>query len=69
MCRYVVFEERRVLEGSQEYTDYGIGLAGSSARIPDISTEKSVTEELVSLLNSEDVDPVHMMDIVEDHLI
>ena len=69
MCRYEVFEERRVLEGSQEYTGYGICVAGSSARIPDISSERSVAEELVSILNSEDVDLVHMMDIVEDHLI
>ena len=69
MCRYEVFEERRVLEGSQEYTGYGICMADSLARVPDISSEKSVAEELVSLLNSEDVDPVHMMDIVEDHLI
>ena len=69
MCRYAVFEVRRVLEGSQEYTGYGICIADSSARISDISSERSVAEELVSILNSEDVDPVHMMDIVEDHLI
>ena len=69
MCRYEVFEERRVLEGSQEYIGYGICVVDNSARISNISSEKSVAEELVSLLNSEDVDPVHMMDIVEDHLI
>ena len=53
------------IEG-KNYTSFGIRCDAVS--IEDISPDKRAVDSLVALCNSEELEPVHLYDIVEDFL-
>lgn len=63
----VVFDE-----DNKGHTVYGIDLFknGAIARsVPDVFSDKSSAESLVSLCNSCKLSPLHLMDVIEDAII
>ena len=67
MFQYSMICTKVEIEGV-EYDTYGI--TGNGVTIEDISTEKSVIESFVNLINKTgDVDPIHIADLVENLLV
>ena len=68
MYRYKVVEERRVLaESGAAYTAYGIKACGGGS-VLDVSTNKAFVSDLVEKINKNDVEPIHLLDVIEDAL-
>ncbi len=75
MFNYKIFVEVLKDEESMAYTAYGIVVCSVEnnegkevLRIPDVSADKSKVEELVELCNKEQLEPVHIYDVIEDCL-
>lgn len=75
MYNYSVFVEMLKNEDSVAYTAYGIVVCSMEdnerkevLKISDVSADKSRVEELVDLCNKEQLEPVHIYDVIEDFL-
>ena len=67
---YSVICEEMISEEGREYTAYGIRAESkdNALVISDISTEKEEINTLVELCNREELDIIHIYDVVEDFL-
>ncbi len=65
---YKVVEERLFDIHGKPYITYGIMSQKSEEYVPDVSLNKENIIRFVDLLNSEDVSPVHLMDVIEDFI-
>lgn len=67
---YEVFEETKEIESVGRLVTFGIVAAATCGRadlrVSDISTNRSVVEQLADECNRHDVSPMHFMDILED---
>ena len=75
MYKYSVFVEMLKNEDSVAYTAYGIVVCSMEdnerkevLKISDVSSDKSRVEELVDLCNKEQLEPIHIYDVIEDFL-
>ncbi|MCL2121558.1 MAG: DUF6514 family protein [Clostridiales bacterium] len=76
--RYEMIQSTEYVEDSGVVTSYGIScreekqrsghLSVNVQRIANISTEPAFVQELIEKLICSDADPVHLRDIIEDHL-
>ncbi|MBP5166025.1 MAG: hypothetical protein ILP09_02045 [Oscillospiraceae bacterium] len=70
--RYGVFSEQISGSGLKDHTGWGIearhGDGSPAGRISDISENRRYVELLAEMLNREEVEAVHLRDIVEDML-
>lgn len=63
----VVVDEFEYCEGGN-YTAYGIACDDQDMVLPDISQNRTKIYSFVKLINDNDLQPVHIMDVVEDFL-
>lgn len=61
---YKLTEEKTRVDGV-EYTLYGIVCEGICVK--DISTEKTEVERLLKLINNHKLEPIHLLDVLEDY--
>ncbi len=75
---YRMIETQSFVEEAGMVTSYGICCEESadqdggpviSRTVPDISTQSGFVEDLVEKLIRHEASPVHLMDIIADHLI
>ena len=64
--KYEVVESTVEIEGTV-YDTYGI--AYGDIVIHDVSVDRAFVEHLVDIINENELDPVHLRDVVEDSLI
>lgn len=60
-------EDLETYEGVK-YTGYGISCLDSRVVVPDITTDKDKLMDFINLLNDEDLQVVHIFDVIEDFL-
>lgn len=70
LYQYYMLMSRMLDEDSNRtYQAYGIGIVGQSVPcIKDISTDERFVQSLVDLCNLHCVNPVHLIDVIEDAL-
>lgn len=76
LWEYEVFRERCYLEDVGDYYTYGIRLAArhmppdmqSGYTIHDVHCERDVVTELVTLCNTLELEPCHLLNVIEDWL-
>ena len=70
LYQYYMLMSRMLDEDSNRtYQAYGIGIVGQSVPcIKDISTDERFVQSLVDLCNLHGVNPVHLIDVIEDAL-
>lgn len=75
MYNYNIFVEVLKNEDSGAYTSYGIVVCSMEnnqrkevLRVSDVSTKKERIENLIDLCNKEQLEPVHIYDVIEDCL-
>ncbi len=71
-CEYKLCSDRYLIEG-EYHTGYGISVVDISSgeemmRLEDISASKSDIEELIELCNRLKLSPIHIHDVIKDHL-
>ena len=79
--QYEIFETKEYVEDSGSVTSYGIsckispfasdrggGDTSKHYQVSNISTQSTFVEALVEKLISHDADPVHLVDLIYDHL-
>ncbi len=66
MAAYKCVEQSFKNEKGVRYKTYGITYGKNS--VDDVSTDKASVEELVELFNKENLDPIHLMNVLEDFL-
>ena len=55
---------------SKPYSTYGIGVKDAAeASIVDISTDRAFVESIIALCNELELDPSHLLNVVEDSLL
>lgn len=62
---YGLLKSNVTIEG-KTYPTYGI--EAGDLKIPDVSTEQSKVKNLVNWMNTLELDPIHIDDIIEDFL-
>ena len=71
-CTYRLKTGKVMDEELSEHIVYGIEAAAADGKIimdiPDVSTDFSTANKLVSLCNSENLDSIHLFDVIEDFL-
>lgn len=75
MYNYNIFVEVLKNEDSDAYTAYGICVCSMEnnqrkevLKVSDVSTDKEKVDNLVDLCNKEQLEPVHIYDVIEDCL-
>ena len=75
MYNYNIFVEDLKNEDFGAYTAYGIVVCSMEnnqrkevLRVSDVSTDKEIVENLIDLFNKEQLEPVHIYDVIEDFL-
>ena len=69
MADYTIFSDKYCLPEVGEYVSYGVCVYADGELVmcvPDVVTERERAESFVSLCNECDLDPVHLMDVIED---
>ena len=76
LYKYQMFAERLNNPDIGNYTAFGIAVYSSVDNNPkklmnisDISTEKKLVEDLCELCNREQLEPVHVFDVIEDSIL
>ena len=70
-CRYLVLSQVLKNEDGDEYTAYGITVMSGEREmvsIPDISTNYEDMRRLAEACEKNELDPIHINDVVEDFL-
>lgn len=68
--KYKIIETKEFAEDSEPYIAYGLSCSfgSESAEIGDISPNREAVERLADLLEREEVEPVHLFDVLYDML-
>ena len=69
MYRYIAVKEKLYHKDIGTYTSYGIKAFKDGKEVgfvSDVSVDRDFVEELVELCNTEQLDPIHLFDVVED---
>ncbi len=53
---------------NNRYAAYGIKCVENGVLVSDISTNKNKMDEFVKTLNTQQLDPIHLKDVIEDFL-
>ena len=69
--RYVPIQQTLLSEDNDAYVTYGISVRtveDEIAFVSDVSTEFEEVQRLAALCTEQELDPLHLMDVVEDFL-
>ena len=64
--KYRYFKETITNEEIGEYEAYGIVTEDGNYRYSDVSCDEDEVKKIVNVLNENDVDPIHLHDVIED---
>lgn len=65
---YGVLKENYISCEGESYISYGIRCINTGREVSDVTTNYVKITEFVELLNKENLDEIHLMDVVEDFL-
>ena len=65
---YKVIKEHLFTEESGEYTAYGVINTDGNEKVSDVTLNKSKIYAFVKMLNENDLQSIHLMDVIEDNL-
>ena len=66
--RYLITKSRQENNESGCYTAFGLRFSGSDYAVSDISVSKKFVSKLCRRLNRCKLDPVHLLDVIEDSI-
>ncbi len=76
MYLYLIIRGHTISDDNTKHTTYGIKvlffdgtLITEKLRIPDISTDYDMITHVAALCTNEQLDPIHLVDIVQDMLL
>lgn len=65
---YGVIKEKNISCEGESYISYGIRCINTGRVVTDVTTNYTKITEFVELLNKENLDEIHLMDVIEDFL-
>ena len=65
---YKVIKEHLFTEENEEYTTYGVISTDGNEIVSDVTLNKSKIYAFVNMLNENDLQSIHLLDVIEDNL-
>lgn len=70
MSRYVPFKSKEILAAGGAHTLYGIRVLDAQSHeivsVSDVSTSRSLIDDLCELCTNHQLSPIHLADVIED---